>query len=58
MTVYAFERNNLDDLEGTLDNFLRNINEDKIFSIQYSAVTDSTMLIPRYYSALVILKEN
>lgn len=58
MTVYAFERNDLNDLEEILDNFLRNINEDKIFSIQYSAVADTTRLIPRYYSALVILKEN
>lgn len=58
MRVYTFERKNLSDLEKTLDNFLRDINDDRVFSVQYSATVDSISMNPYRYSAIVVLKEN
>lgn len=58
MRAYTFERDNLSDLERVLDNFLRDLHEDRVFSVQYSATVDSNMMFPCNYSAIVILKEN
>lgn len=57
MRTYTFERNNLSDLEKALNNFLRDINDDRVFSVQYAS-TISMNPHPYRYSDVVILKEN